>query len=70
MCFQSQGYTILVTGTLLNLAVLLYSSYQFGKKLFSMRDKFVNNKQTHILKQNFSAKITPIDKRCVMLINL
>ena len=26
--------------------VLLYSLYLFGKKLFSMQDKLVNNKQT------------------------
>ena len=50
--------------------VLLYSPYLFGKKLFSMQDKPVNNKQTHFLKQNFSASITTINKRCEMLINL
>ena len=50
--------------------LLLYSPVLFGKKLFSMQDKLVNNKQTHFLKQNFSATITPIDKRCEMLINL
>ena len=50
--------------------VLLYSSYRVGKKLFSMQDKLVSNKQTHFLKQNFSATITPIDQRCEVLINL
>ena len=27
-------------------------------------NKLVNNKQTHFLQQNFSATITPIDKKC------
>ena len=47
--------------------VLLYFPFLFGKKLFSVQDKLVNNKQTHFLKQK---KITPIYKRCVLLINL
>ena len=50
--------------------VLLYSPYLFGKKLFSMQNKLVNNKQTHFFKQIFFATIKPIDKRCVILINL
>ena len=49
--------------------VLLYSPFMFDKKLISMQDKLVNNNQTHFLKQNVSATITPIDKRCVLLIN-
>ena len=32
--------------------VLHYSPRLFGKKMFSMQDKLVNNKQTHFLKQN------------------
>ena len=45
--------------------------YLFDKKFFfSMQDKLLNNKQTLLLKQNFSATITPINKRCGMLINL
>ena len=43
--------------------VLHYFPYLFGKILFSMQDKVVNNKQTHFLKPNFSAKIAPIDKK-------
>ena len=50
--------------------VLLYSTCLCGKKLFSMQGKLVDNKQTHFGKQNFSETITPIDKRCVLLINL
>ena len=50
--------------------VLLCSPCLFGKILFSMQDKLVNNKQTHCLKQIFSATITPVDKRCEMVINL
>ena len=50
--------------------VLLYSPYLFGKKLFSMQEKLVNNKQTHLLKQDFSEKITPMDKSCMLLFNL
>ena len=46
--------------------VLPYSPYLFGKKLFSMQGKLVNNKQAHFLKQNFSALIRPIDKRCLL----
>ena len=49
--------------------VLLYFPCQFGKKLFSMQDKLVNNKHT-FSQQNFSATTTPINKRCEMLINL
>ena len=50
--------------------VLLHLHYRFGKKLFSMQDKLVNNKQTHFLELNFSDTITPIDKRCMLLFNL
>ena len=50
--------------------VLLYSPDLFGKKLFSKTNLLVNSKQTHFLKQNHSAIITPISKRCQMLINL
>ena len=50
--------------------VLVCSPCLFGKKLFSMQDKLVNNKQTHLLKQNFSETITPIDKSCMLLFNL
>ena len=39
--------------------VLIYFPFLFGKKLFSMQDKLVSNKQTHFLKQNFSAIIAP-----------
>ena len=48
-------------------SVLLYCPHLFGKKLFSMQDKLVNNKQTHLLKQNFSETITPLDKCCMLL---
>ena len=34
-----------------NRYVLLYSPCLFGKELFSMQNKLVNNKQTHLLKQ-------------------
>ena len=51
-------------------SVLLYSPCLFGKKLFPMQDKLVNNKQTHFLKQNFSETITPIDKSCMLLFEL
>ena len=53
---------------MLNLAKLFPLSV--WQKLFSMQDKLVDYKQTHCLKQNFSETITPIDKRCEMLINL
>ena len=50
--------------------VLVYSPCLFGKKLFSMQDKLVNNKQTHFLKQHFTETITPIDKSCMLLFNI
>ena len=50
--------------------VLLYFPCLFGKKLFSMQGKLVDNKQTHFLKQNFSETITPINKSCMLLFNL
>ena len=50
--------------------VLVYSLRLFGQKLFSMQDKLVNNKETHFLKQKFSDTITPIDKSCMLLLNL
>ena len=44
--------TILLTGSPAKFGhVLIYSPCLFGKKLFSMQDKLVNNKQTHLLKQ-------------------
>ena len=49
--------------------VLLCSPFLFGKKLFSMQEKLMNNKNKHFHKQNFSTTITPINKRCVILIN-
>ena len=49
---------------------LLYSPSLFGKKLFSVQDRLVNNKQTHLLEQNFTETIIPIDKSCMLLFNL
>ena len=50
--------------------VLVYPTCLLGKRLFSMQDKLVKNKQTHLLKQNFSETITPIDNSCMLLFNL
>ena len=61
---------ILLTGSPAKFGhVLLYSPCLFGKKLFSILEKFVNSKQTRFLKQNFSDTITQILKRCVMSMN-
>ena len=50
---------ILHTGTLPKFVyILLYNLFLFGKNLFPMQDKPVNNKQTHFLKRNFSVTIT------------
>ena len=53
---------ILLTGTLLNLA--MFYSIPF------LQDKLVKQQINTLFKQNFTATITPIDKRCEMLINL
>ena len=51
LCLHNKKH-ILLTGDLLNLALfLLYSPHLFRKKLFSMQDKLVNNKQTNTLSQ-------------------
>ena len=47
--------------------VLLYSPCLFCKKLFSVQDKLVNNKQTHLLNKT---SLRPIDKSCMWLFNL
>ena len=58
-----QVFLILLTGSPAKLGhVLLYSTGLFGMILFSMQDTLVNNKQTRLLKHNFSDTITPIDK--------
>ena len=50
--------------------VLVYSPCLFGKQLFPMQDKLVNNKQTHLLKQSLSETLTPIDKSCMFNISI
>ena len=56
--------------TLQKLAVLFYFACLFGKKLFSIQDNLVSNKQTHLRKQNFSETITPMDNSCMLLFSL
>ena len=50
--------------------VLLFSPYLFGKEMFFHARQTCEQQVTHFLKQIFCATITPIDKRCVLLINL